>query len=473
MAAMDPLDVLMMTAEELSNPMHITALLIVAPPADAGPRFADEFYRACRAVTAADLDPRLRRRPHRGVDTGGVWVWRDVDDIDMNGHVHRWSLPADADGDALWSLVGELHAAPLDWSRPMWEAHLIDGLDGGRVALLMKVHHSVVDGIAGIRLIESWLTEDPSRRSMRLFSAEPRDADAHEDAPVQAGTSRGLPNPFAWARSTVGAAVSGADFALKVAQSQVDNVVQALIGNSAALPFSAPRTRFNGRLDAGRSVACAGVERSRICAVSEATETTRNDVITAVIAGALRAWLSAHDEMPDESLVAICPITVRARDDNGGGANAFGVALCALGTDVEDPAERLAVVARSMSEAKQRVSGFGSGPSLLVALPAIAPTLLLPQIPFVPTPRPAFNLGISNVPGPRNELYWNGAHVEAIYPVSTIYDGLGLNITVCSYSDRFDIGYVAGRDQMPDIAALIEFTERSLSELEDAVLIAS
>jgi diacylglycerol O-acyltransferase / wax synthase len=215
------------------------------------------------------------------------------------------------------------------------------------------------------------------------------------------------------------------------------------------------------------------VERSRIRAVSEATETTSNDVLTAVIAGALRAWLSVHDEMPDDSLVAICPITVRSRDDAGHGANAFGVALCVLGTDVDDPAQRLAVVHKSMSEAKQRVSGFGSGPSLLVALPAIAPTVLIPQIPFVPTPRPAFNLGISNVPGPRAELYWNGAHVEAIYPVSTIYDGLGLNVTVCSYSGRFDIGYVAGRELMPDIATMIELTDRSLSELESAIRVTS
>ncbi len=462
MAAMDAMGALMMTAEELSNPMHISALIVVTPPEDAGPAFVDEIHRACH-VDANLIDPRLRRRPHRGVDTGGVWVWRDTD-MDMSKHVFRTTMPGGSDGKALWSLVGSLHAEPLDWSRPMWEVHVIDGFDSNRIGLLIKVHHSVVDGIGGIRMIESWVCDDPDRRGMQLFVATPTRAADSPDAPR-------FPGPIALARSTVGAAAAGADFAVRLGKGGFVNVFRALTGGHATLPFSAPNTRFNGRLGPARSVAGAEVSRSRVRAVADTTGTTGNDVLTAVVAGVLRHWLLAHEELPTESLVAICPITVRTRDaaTDGDDANAFGVALCTLGTELDDPAQRLAVVHRSMSDAKEQVADLGSGASLAVALPAIAPTVLFPQIPFAPTPRPAFNLALSSVPGPPTAQYWNGAHVDAIYPVSTVYDGLALNVTVCSYADKLDIGYVAGREQVPDIETLIPLTEQALSELETAV----
>ncbi|WP_420752256.1 wax ester/triacylglycerol synthase family O-acyltransferase [Rhodococcus sp. O3] len=462
MAAMDAMGALMMTAEELSNPMHISALIVLTPPEGAGPAFVDEIHRACQ-VDADLVDPRLRRRPHRGVDTGGAWTWRDAD-LDMSEHVFRTTLPAGSGREALWSFVGDVHAEPLDRSRPMWQVHVIDGFDGDRIGLLVKVHHSVVDGIGGIRMIESWVCDDPDRRGMQLFTAEPsRERDS------SAGTR--FPGPLALARSTVEAAAAGADFAVRLGKGGFLNVFKALTGGSATLPFSAPDTRFNGRLAPARSVAGAEISRARVRAVAKETGTTTNDVLTAVVAGVLRYWLLAHDELPDESLVAICPITVRSRDaaSDDADANAFGVALCTLGTELDDPAQRLAAVHRSMSEAKEQVADLGSGASLAVALPAIAPTVLLPQIPFAPTPRPAFNLALSNVPGPPTDRYWNGAHLEAIYPVSTVYDGLALNITVCSYDDKLDIGYVAGREQLPDVETLIPLTERALSDLEAAV----
>ena len=296
----------------------------------------------------------------------------------------------------------------------MWEVHIIDGFDDHRIGLLVKVHHSVVDGVGGVRMIESWMSDDAHRRGMPLFTAAPtRRADAR-------GHQR-VPNPLTLAHTATKAVAASADFALRLGKGTFLNVFTALTGGNAAMPFSAPNTRFNGRLAPARSVAGTGISRARVRAVAGATGTTGNDVMTTVVAGALRYWLLAHDELPDESLVAICPITVRSRDVSGhsADANAFGVALCALGTERDDPAERLAVVHRSMSDAKERIADLGSGPSLAVALPAIAPTILLPQIPFVPTPRPAFNLALSSVPGPNTDRYWNGARVEAIYPVST------------------------------------------------------
>ncbi|MFZ2172929.1 MAG: WSD1 family O-acyltransferase, partial [Rhodococcus sp. (in: high G+C Gram-positive bacteria)] len=155
------------------------------------------------------------------------------------------------------------------------------------------------------------------------------------------------------------------------------------------------------------------------------------------------------------------------RNESGSG-NVFGTALCTLGTDLDDPAERLALIHRSMAVGKERVTHLGSVSSFLVTAPNILATVVAPMLPFDPGLPPGFNLPISNVPGPRTELYWNGAHLEEIYPVSAIYDGIALNVTVCSYVDRICFGFVADRDSMPDAHALVPLTERALADLEAA-----
>jgi len=149
--------------------------------------------------------------------------------------------------------------------------------------------------------------------------------------------------------------------------------------------------------------------------------------------------------------------------------NQFGLWLCPLGTDLRDPVERLDLVHRSMSEGKQQVASRGSAASLLLLVPTQALTVLLPKVPIAPKVRTGHNVPISNVPGPRTEMYWNGAHVEEIYPVGTVYDGLTLTVMVCTYADRTGFSYLTGPDVMPDIGAVIGLTERSLAELEAAV----
>jgi diacylglycerol O-acyltransferase len=174
-------------------------------------------------------------------------------------------------------------------------------------------------------------------------------------------------------------------------------------------------------------------------------------------------------------MVAICPVSVRPERGADSGAelgNAFGTALCVLGTALDDPAARLALIHHSMADAKAQVSNLGSVPSLLVTLPSILPTILLPMLPFDPGLRPGYNLPISTVPGPRTELYWNGAHLDELFPVSVTYDGMALNVTGCRYADRICFGYTAGRDAMPDVEALVAHTEEALVELETALGVA-
>jgi diacylglycerol O-acyltransferase len=190
-----------------------------------------------------------------------------------------------------------------------------------------------------------------------------------------------------------------------------------------------------------------------------------------MLAGALRAWFAEHDELPEDSLVAICPVSVHSAE-GGAAGNAFGTALCNLGTVLDDPRERLDLIHRSMAVAKRRVLDVGPVTSLLVAAPSILPTILLPMLPFDLGLRPGYNLPISNVPGPRQDLYWNGAHLDEMYPVSVVYDGMTLNVTGCSYADRICLGFLAGRDAVPDVESLVPHTEEALVELETALGVA-
>ena len=249
MDPLEPLDAAMITAELLSDPLHVAALLILSPPADAGPGYVEELYQEALTDTA-ELDPRFRRHPHVGVDTAGIWVWRADDRIDMREHLQRRTLPAGADREVLWKLISELHSEPLDRSRPMWMAYVIDGLAGGRFAFYIKVHHTVVDGVAGLRIITDGLITDPASRSMRpIYAVGPKQ-------PAQpADNSRGLiRNPLSLVRSALNGVTSGLGFVRQLAVGELSTVVASLGAGTTVLPFGAPYTRFNGRLGRERTV---------------------------------------------------------------------------------------------------------------------------------------------------------------------------------------------------------------------------
>ncbi len=466
METLDPIDALMLTGELLSSPMHVAAVLIMSPPKGVKSQaFVDDLYE--QSLTAGDeIDPRLRRRPHRGVDTGGMWVWRDVDDLDLRHHLQRRTLPRGSGTEALWELISQLHAERLDRSAPLWMAYTIDGLKGGRFALYLKVHHILVDGVAGLQLIGDSLSTDPAQRSMPPFYA----ASAPHDPPAPSRSSR-LPNPLSVVRGIAGTALSGLNLARHVAAGELATIVGSLTTRSVAPPFGAPHTRFNTKLGPHRAVAATSLDRKRIRAVQQVAGVTGNDVVTAVVSGVVRGWLAEQDELPRQSLVAICPVTVRDRDSAAADehGNQFGLGLCPLGTNIDDAAQRLSLIHHAMDNVKHQVAAQGPGANLVVLMPAIGPTVLLPQLPLTSWVPPSYNLPISNVPGPPEQMYFNGARVDEIYPVSVVYDGMALNVTVCSYADRIGVGYVADRDVVADIDELIPLTEIALAELEAAV----
>ncbi|WP_310786409.1 wax ester/triacylglycerol synthase family O-acyltransferase [Mycobacterium sp. Z3061] len=463
MDLLSPLDTAMMAAELLASPMHVGVVLILSPPPDAGPGYVDDVY-ASALVGVQPIDRRLRRYPHRGVDTGGMWVWRELESVDLEHHCQRRTLSVDAGG--LWELIGELDAERLDRSRPMWMSYLIDGLEDGRFAFYVKVHHTVIDGVAGLRMITDALSADPAEHAMPPFYA---DRWTGPPPDTSSGLVSRLTAPLRWVGGTVG---SGVGLVEAVVTGMLATVVDSLVAHVTKLPFDAPYTRFNGRLGAGRAVCAGSWPRHRIQAIQQLAGVSANDVITAMLAGVVRQWLREHEELPDRSLVAVCPITVRShagRSSKQSSGNMFGLWLCPLGTDLDDPGARLGLIHRSMAAGKRWVAKRGSAASLLTNAGSVAATVIPPLLPVTWQGRTGYNLPISHVPGPRTEMYFNGAHVEEIYPVSTVYDGQGLNVTTCSYADRVGFGFVAGADVVPDIERFIPLTEACLAELEVAV----
>ena len=479
----------MLAGERFGSAMHVGVLLILTPPPDADlDGYVDRLYRDS-LIAEQKVDPRLRRHPHRGTDTGGIWAWREVEEIDLREHVHRVTLtPGSGPGD-LWELVSELHGGRLDMSVPLWTSYLIDGLPDGRFALYIKIHHTVIDGVGGLRMISESLSTDPNRRSLPPFYADKGDGPPESDTtaapkraakaaePEPAGDRRTrLPSPFAAVRAVADAAAAGLDLTRRVAAAELANLIGAMVTDSVVPPFDAPHTRFNAKLGPRRAAAGTSLDRERIRAVQEAAEVTGNDVVTALIAGALRAWLLERDQLPERTMVAMCPVSVRARDGLGEGesnsGNKFGLGLCPLGTDIADPVERLAFIHLAMTNIKKQVTTKGSDAMLAVMGPAIGSTVVLPLLPFNTLLPPSCNMAISNVPGPREEMYYNGAHLDEIYPVSSVYDGMGLNVTVCNYAGRVGIGYVTAADVMPRVAELIPLTEQALAELETAMGVA-
>lgn len=470
----------MLAGEKFGSAMHVGVLLILTPPPDADlDDYVDMLYRDS-LIADQKVDPRLRRHPHRGADTAGIWAWQEVEEIDLRDHVHRVTLTPGSGPADLWELVSELHGGRLDMSVPLWTSYLIDGLPDGRFALYIKIHHTVIDGVGGLRMISDSLSTYPDRRNLPPFYADkgivrPEKKPTKDVAktPPSAGEKRlKLPNPFAAVRAVADAAAAGLDLTRRVASAELANVIGALVTDSVVPPFDAPNTRFNAKLGPRRAVAGTSLDRERIRAVQDAAAVTGNDVVTALIAAALRAWLLERDQLPERSMVAMCPVSVRDRDEQAEGedyaGNKFGLGLCPLGTDIADPAERLRFIHVAMKNIKNQVATKGSDAMLAVMGPAIGSTVVLPLLPFNTLVPPSCNMAISNVPGPRREMYYNGAHLDEIYPVSSVFDGMGLNVTVCTYAGRVGVGYVTDYDVMPRVAELIPLTEQALVELEAA-----
>ncbi len=407
--------------------------------------------------------------------------WAEDPNFDLDFHVRESAVPPPGDDRQLAETVARLYARPLDRARPLWEAYLIHGLPDGRVALLTKIHHSVVDGLSGNEILSVLLDLSPEGRE----TPPPEPADGGRipgDLEMLGRGLLGLPRQplraLRAARST-GAAVTDLPGAnalpgIPTLSRGLSHLRRALGGEEGGGVLEVttarpPRTPFNGPISAHRRFAFGSLSLDTVRAVRREFGVAVNDVVTALCTSAVRDWLLERDALPAAPLVAMVPVSVRRRDERGAFGNRISIMIVPIPTNEADPRRRLERTHELLRSAKERHNALPA--SLLTDAtafipPAVAALAARRTVDILSRTRPPLNLVISNVPGPRTPLYLAGARLEASFPVSVIVDGVGLNMTVMSYRNRVDFGIVGDRDQIDDAWSLLDGAARALAELE-------
>ncbi|MAY26623.1 MAG: wax ester/triacylglycerol synthase family O-acyltransferase [Polycyclovorans sp.] len=448
------LDLGWLVLETSDTPNHVGALMIFERPGNAGPTYMRDLTDHLRSADALVKPWNLHLR--KGLMSGLMPMLDTSGTPDMEYHVRRLALPQPGGERELGELVSRLHANALDLRRPMWECHVIEGLEDNRFALFIKIHHVLIDGVSGMRMFQRAMSPVPDEIRPAPWayvetSRPRRKAKAAENTEKAAAvpTRRGL------------------------AMKSIANLYPMLRPGARRVPdlvtaFSAPSTVLNGRVTVQRRLSTQRYPLARLKRVAEAAKVSVNDVVLAICGAGLRRLLAEAGELPERtSLNACIPISVRAADEiSVGTAISFGFAD--LATNESDPVARLERVHASTRALKEQVSALPRTTVGAFTLAVMGPYALQQALGLAGRTRPMFNVVISNVPGPTEQLHLFGARLEAMYPASVLYHGQALNITCVRYGDDLNFGFTAWRDALPHVHRISVYCADALAELESA-----
>ena len=463
----DPTSAAFLLAENRNMPMHVGGLQLFKKPEGAGRGYVREMYDAMRDVD--EIAPLFIKHPYRSPRTAGQLVWKPDEQFDIEHHVRHSALPQPGRVRELLELCSRLHSTRLAWERPLWEAHVIEGLRDGRVAMYTKTHHALVDGVSAMRLLQSVLTTDPDKRGMpAMWGVQPGSRAGTASRKANEESERSLADvPVSAFHTALGITAEAAGMPgalIKTLRAGVRN-------ETSSVSLHAPRTILNQTITGSRRFAAQDWPVERLRGIGKASGTTINDVVLAMCAGAIRSYLLELDALPDAPLVAMVPVGLNAKQAgvaSAEGGNAVGSVMVQLATDQPDPADRLESIHRSMREGKEALSSMT--PTQILAMSAIgqAPAILTPLLRMQGIVRPPYNLIISNVPGPRTTHYWNGAELLGTYPLSIPINGMALNITCTSYDGKMCFGLTGCRRTVPHLQRLLGFLDDEVAGLEKA-----
>ena len=464
------LDATFLYLETDNAPMHIGGVSILDPRRGDGTVLGlDDLRRlmASRLHLSRTFRQRLAEVP---LDLGRPY-WVHDEDFDLDAHIERTQLPEPGGFRELEALAAWQFAEKLDRKRPLWHLLLVEGLDNvegvppGSVALISRVHHAAIDGMSGSEILSALFDVTPEPREVPPPD-DPPDAKAPGKLKLlgKAGlnlgeTRRALSKTV---KDTVkGAIKSGATWGIKRVQ-------------PPPFPFSAPQTRLNAQVSPRRVWSAARLELDRIKAIKQKAGATVNDVVLTVCAGALRRYLLESDDLPEKSLVAMVPISVRSEEQKGTMGNQVSAMLVALATEEADPAIRLERIREGAHGSKVYHQAIGARtlgdysqviPFSLAGLGA----RLYTRMNLAERHKPIFNLVITNVPGPQVPLYVSGARLLAHMGAAPIFDGMGLILPIFSYAGTLSIGALSCPEMIPDPSAFTELLPDALDELEAAI----
>jgi len=458
------LDASFLYLESGAQLMHVCGLIVVDPATVPGGYDFDEFKKELsnRVSGVAMFNRKLKFVPGR-IDFP---VWVDDDEFDIERHVHRLAVPAPGGERELSEVAGHLAGIPLDRSRPLWEMYVIEGLASGQIAVFSKMHHASVDGVSGSNMISYLCSLEPD--APPLDQADPS-ASGHHRVPsdlelVGRGVVSTVAKPWQLARLVA-----------PTVRTLTETVSRARSGTAMAAPLTAPRTSFNGTITGHRSIAFTDISLDDIKEIKNAVPgATVNDVVLALSGGALRRYLQDRGELPEASLLASVPVSVRTESKRAG-RNQVSSIFCKLGTDLEDPRERITAMSVANAHAKdhhkavpadtlQEWAEFAAPRTFGLAVRMVSDLRLAERAPVI------HNLVISNVPGPPVPLYFMGSRIDALYPLGPIFHGAGLNITVMSNNGEMHIGAIACRELMPRVWDLVDQFPAELKAMKAAVL---
>lgn len=460
MSYMPVTDSMFLLAESREHPMHVGGLQLFTPPEGSGPDYVRGVVETMRAHT--EVSARFGRRPADPVAILGNTWWTSVDSLDLEYHVRHSALPRPGRIRELFQQVSLWHETLLDRHRPLWEVQVVEGLEDGRFAVYSKVHHSLVDGVSALRYMSLALSEDPADMSGKVVW-QPGLGRRPGSPAVASGSALSRFNPIGATRALGG--LSGEVLGMIPASLKVAGTI--LRDHDYTAPFQAPHTIFNSPIGGARRFVAQSYSLDRIDAVRARAGATVNDVVLAMCGGALRGYLDELGELPDASLTAMVPVSLRKEGEEEQ-ANAVGAIIATLGTDLADPAQRVEAIRDSVRAARKVMGELSplqvlamSGANIAGLTPGLLPG-------YSGRTRPPFNLVISNVPGPRSTMYWNGARLDGFYPASIALDGQAMNITISTNVRNLEFGVVACRTSVPSVQRIIHHLEDALAELERA-----
>ncbi len=451
MSALSPTDSAFLWMETRNQPMHLAGLNIYSPPAGAGPQFIagllSDWGRYLCAQAPFNLRPVMRL---------GLWQWEEDKEFELDYHLRHLALPQPGRIRELLAMVSRLHGNLMDRNRPLWEAYVIEGLPGGRFATYIKIHHALVDGVSGARIMAQSLSSTPGESKPPLWAQKFSQYAASSRPSTAPGLLAQLADLARAGREILPGIGTGLWDMLRSGQGEATSV-------SA---FQAPPTPFNVEISGSRRFAAQSYSLSRFKRIGDAVGATVNDVTLAVCAGALRKYLEAHHALPKKPLIAMVPVSLRGEADAGG--NQVSLLLANLATHLRDPLKRLARIVQSTSEAKERLRNMPRLQKMAHGITSIS--LMGPaMITGSAKKHPLFNVIISNVPGARETLFLNGARLDEVYPVSIPTQYLALNITISGYADKLGFGYIACRRSVSALQRMLDYTDESIAELEQAL----
>lgn len=445
MRPLHPIDFIFLTLEKRQQPMHVGGLFLFQIPENAPASFIQDLVTDIQNSKSSPIPPFNNY-------LNGLF-WDEDQEFDLDHHFRHIALPKPGRIRELLTYISQEHSALIDRAKPLWTCHIIEGIEGNRFAMYFKIHHAMVDGIAGMRLVEKSLSHDPNAKSIVPPWC------------VEGPRAKRLKAPKVNAFKNVLQTIKGQlECAPRVAYELSQTVMKDMGRNPDYVSsFQAPSCILNQRVSASRRFAAQSFEFSRLRHISKALGVTINDMVLAICSGALREYLLSQNALPKKPLIAMVPASVRSDDSDV--SNRITMILANLGTHKENPLERLKIVRGSVLSAKERFKRMNANQILNYSAFVYGAAGLNIASGLMPT-RQAFNVIISNVPGPQEPLYWNGARLEALYPASIVLDGQALNITMTSYLDKLEVGLTACRNALPKMQNLLTHLEEEIKRFE-------